>query len=183
MRRQKPVFVSLGNVGGGIQRSHQFVKLYPHVELVCIDITRMDGLPWKQVRADFRAGLEGFQDCTLAHVNSEFALGYYDENGLQRGFDATAEQVNAYTAAVLEIAHRKMRDRATISLMVDERLAPSVLQALADSPFRKGLVKQVFPGQGRLPDSCNMGIFFAGVAVRITARKLEDGSMASHNKI
>ncbi len=92
-----------------------------------------DNLPenWQQITADFEEGLAQLEDSSITLVSSDIALGHYS------GRKNPSEEIQKYTARVLNLAHDKLMKGGRLTVLVGNSSLEIMERALSNSSFRK----------------------------------------------
>jgi hypothetical protein len=121
--KPRKTIVHLGNIGYTYNPRHvapktqRLAERFPNVDFIGIDTThtravraaikRKNFQNWRQIRADFKSGLEQLPDNSISVISSELALGHYSPTGKQRIEGKYSEE---YTSEVLKVAYKKLAD-------------------------------------------------------------------------
>lgn len=143
MPKTRKLIVHLGNVDGGLTKTHTLAVANPLVDVIGIDLRRISRseLPdpvrppnWIQWNCDFFSGLGRFRDASIAEIDSDFALGYYANGGGDLR-NCPVSDVLAYSREIIRIAHLKLVSGGILRIAFFGADKDDFLGLFAGSPF------------------------------------------------
>ncbi|MFH1290481.1 MAG: hypothetical protein ABIH92_03670 [Nanoarchaeota archaeon] len=132
-----------------MEKTRQYGFAYPNVRFIEIDKgSELADFPpnCEHITADFKTGLERLDDESVWSINSNLALGIYDEIGRQYWRGKTEiltgpegpgdkDSVKKHTRETLEVAHRKLRNGGKLNFSVYGEVLDLMRESLEESPF------------------------------------------------
>ncbi|MFH0863434.1 MAG: hypothetical protein V1875_10475 [Candidatus Altiarchaeota archaeon] len=113
---------------------------YPKTEFIGIDLNECTPRTtnWRQIRANFKEGLDRLEDGTVDLIISDMSIGFYNRLGIML---SDCKPLRDYTTETLRGAYAKLKNKRKILLSVVEERIDLVRGCLFLAGFNEGDIK------------------------------------------